>query len=73
MIFFYFTYFSPKWNNAIIEMALKSFILSNVDHQKSKSWKQIAAHAYETITKFDRLKNWLLDCSAKDRISSKTF
>ena len=28
-----------------------------------KGWKQIAAHAFETITKFDRLKNWLPESS----------
>ena len=30
-------FISPKWKKAILEMALKSFILSNVDHQMSKN------------------------------------
>ena len=54
-------------------MALKSFILSKLDHQMSKSWKGIAAHVFEISTKFDRLKNWVPDCSAQDRISEKGF
>ena len=54
---FYFTDISPKWKNAIMEMALESFILYNVDHEVSKSWKQIAARGFETTTKFDRVKN----------------
>ena len=40
-------------------MALKSFIISKLDHQMSKSWKRIVAHAFETIIKFDMLKNWV--------------
>ena len=30
-------FISPKWKNAILEMALKSFILSKLDHQMSKN------------------------------------
>ena len=40
---------SPKPKNTILEMALKSLILSKLDHQMSKSWKWIAAHELETI------------------------
>jgi hypothetical protein len=48
-------------------MALKSFIISKLDHQMSKSWKGIAAHAFETTKKFDKLKNWVPeDCSGQD-------
>ena len=54
-------------------MALKSSILSKLNHQMSKSWKEIAAHELETSTKFDRLKNWVPDCSAQDMISEKSF
>ena len=50
-------FISPKWKNAILEMALKSFIISKLEHQMSESWKWIARHAFETICKFDRLKN----------------
>ena len=46
---------SPKRKNTILEMALKSFILSKLDHQMSKSWKRIAAHELETTSKFDLL------------------
>ena len=49
--------------NPILEMALKSFIISKLDHLMSKSWKWIAAHAFETTNKFDKLKKlstWLL-------------
>ena len=57
-------FISPKRKNSILEMALKSFIISKLDHQMSKSWKQIVAHAFETTKKFDKLKNrvstWLL-------------
>ena len=65
---------SPKRKNAILDMALKSLIISKLDHHLLKSLKWFAAgHVFETITKFDRLKNGVLDCSAKDRISAKTF
>ena len=40
-------------------MALKSFILSKLDHQMSNNWKRIAAHELETTSKFDLLKNWV--------------
>ena len=65
-------FISPKRKNTILEMALKSFILSKLDHQMSKSWKRIIAHAFETTNKFDRLKNWP-DWSAQDRISAKNI
>ena len=61
---------SPKWKNTILEMALKSFLLSKLDHQMSKSWKRIVAHTFESIIKFDTLKNWLLS-SGQD--FGKTF
>ena len=54
-------------------MALKSFIISKIDYQMSKSWKQIVVHAFETTNKYDKLKNWVPDCSAQDRISKKSF
>ena len=37
-------FISPKWKKAILEMALKSFILSKLDRQMSKSLKWIVAH-----------------------------
>ena len=64
---------SPKRKNTILEMALKSFILSKLDHQMSKSWKRIVAHELQTTSKFDLLKNWVPDCSAQGRISAKSF
>ena len=74
MIFLNFTYISPKRKKATLEMAYKSIIISKLDDQMSKSWKQIAAHTFETsITKFDMLKNWLPDCSAQDRIQNPDF
>ena len=39
----------------------------------SKSWKGIATHELETTNKFVKLKNWVPDCSAQDRISAKSF
>ena len=66
-------FISPKRKNTILEMALKSFILSKLDHQMSKSWKQIVAHELQTTSKFDLLKNWVPDCSAQDKISAKSF
>ena len=64
---------SPKRKNTILEMALKSLILSKLDHQMSKSWKRIVAHELQTTSRFDLLKNWVPDCSAQDRISAKSF
>ena len=58
---------------SVFLMALKSFILSKLDHQMSKSWKRIAAHELQTSSKFDLLKNWVPDCSAQDRISAKFY
>jgi hypothetical protein len=37
-------------------MALKSFIISKIDYQTSKCWKQIVVHAFETTNKFNELK-----------------
>ena len=64
---------SPKRKNTILEMALKSLILSRLGHETSKSWKRIAAYELETTSKFDHLKNWVPDCSAQGRISAKSF
>ena len=36
-------------------MALKSLILSKLDHQMSKSWKRIVAHKLQTSSKFEYL------------------
>ena len=66
-------FISPERKNTALEMALKSFILSRLDHQMSISWKRIAAHELETTSKFDLLKNWVPDCSAQGRISAKSF
>ena len=67
-------FISPKWKKTILEMSLESSIMSKIDHQISKSWKQSAAHELETTTSnFDRLKNWVPDCSAQDRILAKVF
>ena len=41
-------FISPKRKNTILEMALKPFIISKLDHQLSKSWKLIARHVFET-------------------------
>ena len=39
-------------------------IISKLDNQMSKNWKRkrIARHIFESINKFDRLKNWVPDC-----------
>ena len=65
-------FISPKRKNAIPEMALKSFILSKLDHKMSKSWKGIAAHELET--KARKLSIWLLSSGqdfGKNLIASK--
>jgi hypothetical protein len=43
-------------------ICLKSFIISKLDQQMSKSWKHCGARQTQTISKFDRLKNWVPDC-----------
>ena len=47
-----------------LEMALKSFNISKLDHQMSKRWNKIAAHAFETtyyqIWQDEKLSTWLL-------------
>ena len=48
---------SPKRKNTSLEMALKSFILSKLDHQMSKSWKRVVAHELQTS---EKLSTWLL-------------
>ena len=42
-------FISPKRKNTSLEMALKSFILSKLYHQMSKSWKRIVAHKLQTM------------------------
>ena len=54
-------------------MALKSSIMSKLDHQMSKIWKGIAALELENINKFDKLKKLVPDCLAQDTISAKSF
>ena len=66
-------FISPKRKKTILEMASKSFNISKLDHQMSKSWKNSAPHELETTSKFDLLKNWVPDCSAQGRISAKSF
>ena len=63
-------FISPKRKETLF---WKSFILSKLDHQMSKSWKRIVAHELQTTSKFDLLKNWVPDCSAQDRISAKSL
>ena len=50
---------STPWGHVLI---LKTFCRNPV---------LIAAHELETNSKFDRLKNWVPDCSAHDRISAE--
>ena len=40
-------------------MILSSSIMSRLDHQTSRIWIEFAGPLLETITKFDRLKNWV--------------
>ena len=65
--------FQWKGKNTILEITSKRFITSKFDHQMSKYWKRIGAHIFDATNKFDRLKNWVPDCSAQDRISAETF
>ena len=66
-------FISPKRKIPVLEMALKSFNISKLDYQTSKSWKKSAAHELKTTSKLDRLKNWVPDCSAQGGISAKSF
>ena len=49
-------FISLKRKNTILEMTLKSFFISKLDHQMSKSQKRTARHVFETISKFDGWK-----------------
>ena len=49
--------FHQNGKKNVLEMVLKSFILSKLDHQMSKSRKGIVVHELKTMYKFDRLKN----------------
>ena len=62
----------PKDQKITYEILESYYFLTKLD-QMSKSWKNCAADELETTTKFDWLKNWVPDCSAQDRISTKTF
>ena len=44
-----------------MEIGLKSFIMSKLDNQMSKSWKQIVSHVFETANKFGQLKTGVPD------------
>ena len=46
-------FISPKRKITILKMALKSFNISKLEHQMSKSWKWIAGHLFKTINKSD--------------------
>ena len=48
-------------------------IFSSLSPQDVKTFNWIAGPLLETISKFDRLKNWVPDCSAQDRNSMKRF
>ena len=49
-------------------MALKSFIISKLDHQMSKSWKRIVAHTFETTNKFENCQTEYLTSSPVGKI-----
>ena len=36
-------FISPKWKITVLEMSLKSSIMSKLDHQMSKIWKKVAS------------------------------
>jgi hypothetical protein len=48
-------FISPKWKNAILEMSLKSFIMSKLDQEMSSIWIQVAQ-----IWHAEKLSTWLL-------------
>ena len=50
-------FISPKQKNTILEMSLKSSIVSKLDHQMSRILIEIASPLLETVNKSDRLKN----------------
>ena len=44
--------------------SIKLFIISKLDNQVSKSWKQMVAYVFETTTNFGELKIGVPDFSA---------
>ena len=40
--------------------------MSILDHQMSRIWIEVAGPLLETISKFDRLNNWVPNCSAQE-------
>ena len=66
-------FISPKRKITILEMSLKSSIMSKLDHQMSIILIEFAGPKLQPISRFDLLKNWVPDCSAQDRISEKVF
>ena len=66
-------FISPKWKITVLEMSLKSSIMSKLDHQMSIILIEFAGPNLQPISRFDLLKNWVPDCSAQDRNLMKNF
>ena len=66
-------FISPKRKNTILEMALKSFILSKLDHQMSKSWKGSAAHELKLVTNLTGWKTEYLIAQLRTGFRQKVY
>ena len=58
-------FISPKRKITVLEMSLKSSIMSKLDHQMSKIWKKVSSNFCNLLSKLDRLKNWVAQLSRK--------
>ena len=66
-------FISQKRKKTILEMALKSFILSKLDHQMSKSWKGIAAHELKLVLNLTGWKTEYLIAQLRTGFLQKVF
>ena len=66
-------FISPKWKITVLEMSLKSSIMSKLDHQMSIILIEFAGPKLQHSSRFDLLKNWVPDCSAQDRNLTKSY
>ena len=64
-------FISPKRKKTVLEMGLKSSILSKFDHLMSKSWKEIAAH--ELKTNIVNLTGWKTEYLSSGQDFGKKF
>ena len=66
-------FISPKWKITVLEMSLKSSIMSKLDHQMSKIWKKVASSFCKVLVDLTGWKTELLIAQLRAGIWRKVF